>query len=228
MSFDSDIEFFTPDDFEVRGVSASARMMEDLAAALDMPWPRQHAHRMIGARAGQDQVTRLRALLPEAQDFVPLRAEIEAGSLAARTLEDSLLLALLELATQGASLDKPGARTRKRTVDRASDLMLAQDGKSMTLLDVCRAVGVSPRKLAYCFREQLGVSPAQYWKMIRLNRARKDLLAAAQDGTDIYSVAARHGFWHFSQFSHDYKRHFVERPSDTVRKARALPLQAAE
>jgi AraC family ethanolamine operon transcriptional activator len=137
-----------------------------------------------------------------------------------RSLEDSLLAEVLNLAVASEPI-APSQRERRRTVDRARELMLSVTGKPMTLLDVCREVGASPRKLAYCFRDQLGVTPGTYWKVIRLNRARKDLLDSAPEGTDIYSVAARHGFWHFSQFSQDYKRHFVERPSETVRKARS-------
>ena len=218
MSFDSEIEFVTPDDFEVRGVSASARMMEALAGTLGLPWPRQHARKMIGARASGDQVARLKGMLLYAQESLRLRQDIADDTLAARTLEDSLLVGLLDLATGAAPLHHVGGEGRKRTVDRACDLMLAPELRSMTLLDVCREVGASPRKLAYCFREQLGVAPATYWKVIRLNRARKDLLQG--EAGDIYSVAARHGFWHFSQFSLDYKRHFGELPSQTLRRAR--------
>lgn len=220
MSFDSEIEFFTPDDFEVRGLSASARLMQEIAEELGLAWPHHHARTMIGARASEPEVRRLRNLLARIEDCPTLRAEIASGSSAARTLEDMLILAALNLAAAGEPLDQPSPRTRKRTVDHACALMLAQDAKAMTLLDVCRAVGASPRKLAYCFRDELGVSPAYYWKVIRLNRARKDLLQSSVAGTDIYSIAARHGFWHFSQFSQDYKRHFVERPSETVAKAR--------
>lgn len=220
MSFDSEIEFFTPDDFEVRGLSASASMMQAIAGELGLPWPRRQAHAMIGARAREDQVARFRSLLARVEDCPSLRAGIEAGSQAARVFEDALILEALNLVTAGAPLDQPSARVRQRTVDRACALMLAEGAEAKTLLDVCRAVGVSPRKLAYCFRDELGVSPAHYWKVIRLNRARKDLLQAGASGADIYSIASRHGFWHFSQFSQDYKRHFVERPSDTVAKAR--------
>lgn len=220
MSFDSEIEFFTPDDFEVRGLSASVPLLEAIAEDLGLAWPHRRAHAMIGARASEAQVARLRSLLARVQDCPHLRAEIHAGSPAAHALEDMLLVEALTLVTAGAPLAPPSARTRKRTVERACALMLAEGAEAMTLLDVCRAVGVSPRNLAYSFRDELGVSPAHYWKVIRLNRARKDLLHAADSGTDIYSIAARHGFWHFSQFSQDYKRHFVERPSDTVAKAR--------
>jgi AraC family ethanolamine operon transcriptional activator len=223
MSFDSEIEFFTPDDFEVRGLSASAALLETIAEELGLAWPRRRALPMIAARAHGPQVARFRSLLARVEECPQLRGDIEAGAPAARIIEDALILEALSLVTAGAPLDTGTARARKRTVDRACALMLDDGAEAKTLLDVCRAVGASPRKLAYCFRDELGVSPAQYWKVLRLNRARKALLQSAACGTDIYSVAARHGFWHFSQFSHDYKRHFMERPSDTVAKARRRP-----
>jgi AraC family transcriptional regulator, ethanolamine operon transcriptional activator len=57
-----------------------------------------------------------------------------------------------------------------------------------------------------------------YWRAMRLNRVRRDLKRGAE--TSIYDVAVQHGFWHFSQFSLDYKRHFCELPSETLRRAR--------
>jgi AraC family ethanolamine operon transcriptional activator len=53
---------------------------------------------------------------------------------------------------------------------------------------------------------------------MRLNRVRRDLKRGV--GTSVYDVAVQHGFWHFSQFSLDYKRHFSELPSETLRRAR--------
>ncbi|MDX2202898.1 MAG: helix-turn-helix domain-containing protein [Hyphomicrobiaceae bacterium] len=219
VSHDAEIELFTPEHFEVWGVSTSARTLEGLAAALGLEWPRHYQRRMLGLRARAQGLNRLKSLLVLARETTRARRDLGRETPAARALEDGLLTEVLNLAVASEPLGL-SPRARKQTVDRARDLMLSLDGKPMTLLDVCREVGASPRKLAYCFRDQLGVSPGNYWKVIRLNRARKDLLAGAAQGTDIYTVAARHGFWHFSQFSQDYKRHFVERPSETVRRAR--------
>lgn len=225
LSLDAEIELFTPDDFEVRGLSTSARMMQQLASDMDLEWPRHFQGRALGIRAAPDALVRFKGRLAFVQERMRARRDLDAPSGAERALEDGLLVEALNLVVSGEPLQLSKDASR-RTVDRARDLMLSLEGKSMTLLDVCRQVGASPRKLTYCFREQLGVSPGYYWKVIRLNRARKDLQRAAPDGTDIYSVVARHGFWHLSQFSQDYKRHFVERPSDTVRNARRRMIPA--
>jgi len=85
---------------------------------------------------------------------------------------------------------------------------------------VCKAVGASRRKLNYCFQEVLGTTPISYWRAMRLNRVRRDLKRCRDPRTGVYDIAVRHGFWHFSQFSLDYKRHFSELPSETLRRAR--------
>jgi AraC family ethanolamine operon transcriptional activator len=81
-------------------------------------------------------------------------------------------------------------------------------------------VGASPRKLAYCFQDILGVSPARYIKAIRLNAVRRELARAQRSTESVYDVAARWGFWHFGHFSADYKKQFAELPSETLRRAR--------
>lgn len=226
LNIDGEIELYTPDDFELRGISAGASLMERLAAELGIGWPPHFLRRLLAVGVDAGRMARFRCLLCAAATAVPAGPTDGVGTPAIRALEDGLLLAILDLVASGQPIGRPGTAARKRTVDRARDLMLSLDGKAMTLLDICRQVGVSPRKLTYCFQEQLGISPAHFWKAIRLNRARKDLLAPTAGRGEIYDIATRHGFWHFSQFSQDYKRHFLERPSDTVAKAR--PRRVAE
>lgn len=66
----------------------------------------------------------------------------------------------------------------------------------------------------------LGTTPVAYLRAIRLNGVRRELLNAAQAGGGVYDIAVRWGFWHFSQFSMDYKRQFGELPSRTLQRAR--------
>ena len=82
-------------------------------------------------------------------------------------------------------------------------------------------MGASRRKLNYCFQEVLGTTPVAYMRAIRLNGVRRELLAADEGGR-VYDIAVRWGFWHFSQFSVDYKRQFGELPSRTLQRAKDL------
>jgi AraC family ethanolamine operon transcriptional activator len=61
------------------------------------------------------------------------------------------------------------------------------------------------------------MNPVAYLKLLRLNGARRDLLAAAgTNATQVQDVIARWGFWHFSRFSAEYKQMFQELPSETL------------
>jgi len=105
-------------------------------------------------------------------------------------------------------------------INDACQLMLnnAREGTPQSVGEVCRQIGVSPRKLAYCFQEVLGLSVLDYLKALRLNTVRRELRQSASSETSVYDVATRHGFWHFGRFSVEYRQHFGERPSDTLRQ----------
>lgn len=108
---------------------------------------------------------------------------------------------------------------RKRMVDKACELMMANPDEPPSILDVCSRVGASRRKLNYCFQDVLGTSPTQYLRALRLNGVRRGLREAGA-GATVQDVAARWGFWHLGQFSLDYKKHFFELPSETLAQAR--------
>jgi AraC family ethanolamine operon transcriptional activator len=134
---------------------------------------------------------------------------------AARQLRDALLIEWLE--TLPASVDAsalPTALARKRLVDQACELMLGHADEPLSMLEVCRRVGASRRKLNTCFQEALGTSPVKYLRAVRLNGVRRQLREGA---VNVQDAAARWGFWHLGQFSRDYKRQFGELPSQTLR-----------
>jgi AraC family ethanolamine operon transcriptional activator len=100
--------------------------------------------------------------------------------------------------------------------------MLARPDEPMSILDVCKGIGASRRKLNYCFQDVLGSNPIHYLRAVRLNRVRRELKQCIDEQIGMYDIAVKWGFWHFSQFSLDYKRHFAELPSETLRRARML------
>lgn len=106
---------------------------------------------------------------------------------------------------------------RKRVVDRACAVMLAAPEAQVSMLEVCRRVGASPRKLEYCFHSVLGVSPARYLRTLRLNGVHREL-RRAHDGA-VHDIAARWGFRHMGEFAAAYRRQFGELPSQTLRSA---------
>lgn len=112
----------------------------------------------------------------------------------------------------------PSPAKARRVVARARDYIEQNPDRPITVLDLCKQTFTSRRTLQYCFEQVVGMSPAAYLKVLRLNGLRRDLGAAGGRVT-IGDLAARWGFWHLSQFSLDYKRLFGELPSETARRA---------
>lgn len=87
--------------------------------------------------------------------------------------------------------------------------------------DLAATLGVSQRALEYAFAAVIGVSPGQYILAERLNRARHHLIIQAAGGASVTTIAFGHQFDNLSRFAQQYTRLFGERPSDTLRAARA-------
>jgi AraC family ethanolamine operon transcriptional activator len=156
---------------------------------------------------------RHRRALADAAALLASEGERAGAEVAMLHLRDGLLIEWFEAlpaAVDASAL--PNAQARKRLVDRACELMLDHSSDPLSMLEVCRRVGASRRKLNYCFQEALGTTPVKYLRAVRLNGVRRELLAGADA---IQDVAARWGFWHLSQFARDYRRQFGELPSRT-------------
>ena len=88
--------------------------------------------------------------------------------------------------------------------------------------DLCQVLGVSYRKLYEAFMLTRGESPALYLKRRRLMMAHQVLSNAGSEAPLVKTVALDHGFWHFGNFSQDYRKLFGETPSETLAFARSL------
>lgn len=145
------------------------------------------------------------------------RPELLADAAVATQLRDTILMEWIEAIPARIDTDDLAAsEARKRVVDRACDLMLSQPEAPMTILQVCDRIGTSPRKLEYCFRSVLGISPAKYLRASRLDGVRRQLRRG--EGRSVQDVAARWGFWHLGEFAAAYRRQFGELPSQTLRE----------
>ena len=150
----------------------------------------------------------------------------QAGLHTLLQLRDDILAEWLEaIPAQVDISDLPTLKRRKQVVDLACERMMAQVDEPESLLSVCTHLGVSVRKLNYCFQDVLGISPNKYHKMLRLNGAHRDLMRPSANGS-VQDIAAKWGFWHLSQFARDYKRQFKVLPSETLRQSAKSKLGA--
>ena len=131
--------------------------------------------------------------------------------------EEALLLdALTILLGSDVHHDTHRAWTRRRSLNRAIDLMSATLEEPVSISEICRQSGASWRTLDRAFNERFGMGPKTYYIRQRLNGVREELLSGSGTET-VVNAANRHGFWHMGQFAREYRRFFGELPSHTRR-----------
>lgn len=135
-----------------------------------------------------------------------------------RSLRDALLTVLGDTLMPAGQADAvtPRQQRRQDVVRRVRELVTEQPQTYQGVESLCGALHITRRTLQNCFQDSLGISPASYLRLVRLNAVRREL----RDGTTgqtIGDVAARWGFWHMGHFSQDYKALFGETPSTTKR-----------
>ena len=112
-----------------------------------------------------------------------------------------------------------GWSNRYEIVRRTREYILDRIDEPLQISDICRDIGVSRRALQYSFQDVLGINPVAFVRVLRLNRARHDLVRIGAS-LQVKDVIDRWGFWHPSRFSCEYKQLFAELPSETLRRCR--------
>ncbi|MFO1218227.1 MAG: helix-turn-helix domain-containing protein [Burkholderiaceae bacterium] len=216
-----ELDLCTPDDFSLIGAVVDRELLAPL-------WERMYqkplAHwleKQLVVPARQPAADALRELHLQAMARIEAADAPLAEPTALLQLRDAILIEWIETLPEAVDISElPTAAARKRIVDRACELMLSAPDEPLSMLEVCRRIGTSRRKLNYCFQDVLGTSPVKYLRAVRLNGVRREL---RRGEAPVQDVAARWGFWHLGQFSLDYKRQFGELPSATLKSARKMP-----
>lgn len=139
---------------------------------------------------------------PEAQKA--LRILIEKAALPSRSPQPQPAFAL--------ETDNPWIR-------RAMLLMERNAGTRFSVLEIARELHVSARHLERLFHAELGVSPSDFARKLRLRRAHDLLVDTRQP---ISEVALETGFADGSHFSRRFRDAYGKSPSQVRREARSL------
>lgn len=109
------------------------------------------------------------------------------------------------------------ARVQSAVLRRAITFINENAHREITLSDIAAAVNVTPRSVQYAFRRHLGMTPLEYLRRVRLDRAHRELQTADPRRDTVMAIAGRWGFSHAGRFSSVYKRTFGTAPSETLR-----------
>ena len=112
-------------------------------------------------------------------------------------------------------------QNRIQIVRRVREYIIDRISEPIKIGEICRQIGVSRRALQYIFQDVLGVNPVAFLRILRLNRARRDLFDN-ENTFQVKDVIDRWGFWHPSRFSGEYRQMFEELPSETLRRCRFI------
>lgn len=129
----------------------------------------------------------------------------------------ALISGLLDAqASSAIGADPPARPAGCRAVRTALELMIADAARPWRLGELAAAVGVSARSLQESFQRELGATPVQELRRIRLDHARRDLQFASPDTTSVTDTAFRWGFFHLGRFADYYRSAYGELPSRTL------------
>jgi AraC-like DNA-binding protein len=135
----------------------------------------------------------------------------------------NLLLAELAEKLKGAqpSPAEPDSESEPWYVSKTERYLEERLTDSLTLRSITKALGVSARTLHNGFRRHRGYSPMRYWRELRMEAARKELVGGAEN-TSVTEVALKWGFCHLGRFSANYLNQYGELPSETLADARGM------
>lgn len=210
---DCEFELVTPSDYTIYGIVIRR---EALLQAAELSGSRIDWAQLTSAEVMHVDNNSRTALLQTLAGLLQSDVGCTDSDLRQQVLLNALL-ALLDTRAVDSAVSSSFQR-RQRIVAKARDLVLAHHDQAITVPQLCEQLFVSRRTLQYCFEDVLGMSPMQYLRLIRLNGARRHLRQASSKSLTVQDVAADWGFWHFSQFSSDYRKLFGRSPSESLRQ----------
>lgn len=148
--------------------------------------------------------------------------EVMASPLSRAAVLRSLVAVLVE-AFANPALDAladaaPGrGRVTPRAVRRAVGFIEEHAGEDIGLAEIAAASGIGARGLQLAFRRHADVTPLEYLRRVRLERAHRDLQEADPAQATVGAIANRWGFPHHGNFSALYLRTYGRSPSMTLR-----------
>ncbi|WP_341313110.1 helix-turn-helix domain-containing protein [Paraburkholderia sp. IMGN_8] len=222
FSGDGGFEFLSPDkhvvvNLEIEPGAIGDRLVRSQLDELTL---------LLGTRPGVLNVDpvrlqRFREVLKQLLDAVTATPTLLDDAGVAAAFEKSVIFGLAD-ALQGMSGADPHRNAEARTarnwqlVRGVRELVEGSPDCPLSVAELCARFRASRRTLQYAFEDILGVNPSAYIRAVRLDHVRRELCGSSS----VTEVATRWGFWHFGNFSNEYRGQFGELPSETWRHSR--------
>ena len=119
---------------------------------------------------------------------------------------------------QPQSVDRSTLSQRRQAALNAANYIRTRLSDDLSLADLCEVAGVTDRTLRNGFQDVFGMSPGKWLKLERLSAVRRDLKAADPKKDRVGNIAMKYHFFQLAHFATDYRKHFGESPSETLRR----------
>ena len=160
------------------------------------------------------------ALLDGAVRLLALLDDPEAAPILAPLVERELLYRLLTGPYGPTIRQMVAGHGRVAQISRAIAWIKQHYTAPFRVEALASAVGMSPSNLYEHFKAVTSMSPLQYQKQLRLQEARRLMLAGTLDAA---GAAFEVGYESPSQFSREYRRLFGQPPARDINRLRAAP-----
>jgi AraC-like DNA-binding protein len=183
-----------------------------LEVSLPQPHAQQPGHAMATGRVTPELLSafqRLVDLVDKPRD-IPILAPIVKREIFYRMLTGDQGTRLRHMASAGSQGNR---------IANAIDWLKAHFAEPLRIDDLASQVNMSPSTFHHHFKTLTAMSPLQYQKWLRLNEARRLMLAEKQDAT---SAAFHVGYESPSQFSREYSRMFGAPPLRDITSLRQM------
>lgn len=194
-----------------------------------------YGHALLGAppiiptwarpwRAPLPALRRLRELHAIAIRAAEIRPATVTGEEAAHGLEQQLIEPLIAcLTAAGTRRNGPVHHRNQGLAARLEEKLRSMPDKNPSIAGICAGLGVPLAALRACCEEQLGIGPARYLRLRRLQGFRRALLAAEAGRESLAEVAERYGVRDLRRFLAAYRAFFGEPPSAALGGGRTGP-----
>ncbi len=221
-------EFLSPDKHVVVNLEIEPGSMCDAFVASQLPILADLLGPVAGVReVHRDNMNAFRATLTQLLDTAALTPRLFSNPGITAAFEKSIVFGLLDLLRAPLEQnrrepDRDTARNSRnwQLVRAVRELVEESPDCPLTVAEICGRFHASRRALQYAFEGALGIKPNAYLRAVRLDHVRRELLSARS----VTEAATRWGFWHFGNFSSEYRTQFGELPSETIQRARRSTL----
>jgi AraC-like DNA-binding protein len=164
-------------------------------------------------------------IVDAATRLLELMAQPADAELLAPLVRDEILIRLLRspLGSRVVQIGMTGSHVQR--IASAVSRLRAKFDQTVTIEELATQVNMSVTSFHRQFKAVTGMSPLQYQKTLRLQEARRLMLAAMLDAG---SAGRRVGYGSASQFSREYNRFFGNAPAKDIHRLREEGLRPVD